>query len=185
VTTPQLPDRAVADPIGTIIDLITTVEPDLGVEQIRCVVASVAGGRAKARRLASYLVEHPAVLTDGRSPAPRAVGDLLTALRKAGASTVSPPCCAQCGKPMRTLQRRGQDWYCAICGPQPEPCAICGNTRRIATRDRAGRPRCAKCPDTDGRDPIAVIHAVITDLDPTADLKVTADAVRRSAPRPS
>ena len=42
--------------------------------------------------------DRPAVLADGRSPAPRAVGDLLIALRKAGATAISAPVCAECGK---------------------------------------------------------------------------------------
>lgn len=178
-------DGAVADPIGTILDLIAAVEHRLEPAQIRAAVAGVAGGRAKSRRLALYLVEHPGVLTDGRSPAPRAVADLLIALRAAGAQTVSPPCCAACGKGLRTIQRRGQDWFCSVCGPQPESCAACQNVRRVSSRDRLGRPRCAKCPDTDGRDPIAVIHALITELDPHAGRELIAEAVRRSAPRPS
>lgn len=179
------PERAVGDPIGLIVDLVAAVERQMEADRIRAVVTSFAGGRAKSRRLAAHLAEHPSVLTDGRSPAPRAVGDLLIALREAGAQAISPPCCAECGSQMRTLQRRGQDWYCWNCGPQPEPCAACGNTRRIASRDRVGRPRCAQCPDTDGRDPIAVIHALIVELDPCAGREVIADAVRRSAPRPS
>ncbi|MET9089668.1 site-specific integrase [Streptomyces sp. NPDC004237] len=185
MTAQECSDRAVSDPIGLIVDLVATVERELDPDQIRTVVTSVAGGRAKSRRLAAHLAEHSSVLTEGRSPAPRAAGDLLIALREAGAQAISPPCCAECGRRMRTLQRRGQDWYCGNCGPRPEPCAACGNTRRVATRDRAGRPRCAKCPDSDGRDPIAVISALITELDPHAGREVIADAVRRSAPRPS
>jgi hypothetical protein len=185
VTAPGHPDRALADPVGLIVDLITAVEPRLETDRIHAVVSSVVGGRAKSRRLATHLAEHPGVLTDGRSPAPRAVGDLLIALREAGASKVSPPCCAECGRQLRTLQRRGQDWYCSVCGPRPEPCAACGHVRRVASRDRSGGPRCGKCPDTDGRDPIAVIHAVIAELDPHARHEMIVDAVRRSAPRPS
>ena len=176
--------RAVSDPVGLIVDLVTAVEHGLEHGQVRAVVTGVAGGRAKSRRLAAALAEHPTVLADGRSPAPRAVGDLLIALRKAGARTVSPPCCAGCGKPLRTLQRRGQDWYCSVCGPQPEPCAACGNVRRIASRDRAGRPRCARCPDV-GCDPIAVVQHLVLALDTGAGPEVIAAAVRRSAPRPS
>ncbi|WP_338672661.1 site-specific integrase [Streptomyces sp. SCSIO 30461] len=185
MTAPGHPERALSDPIGLIVDLVTAVEHRLEPDRIRAVVTGVAGGRAKSRRLAAHLAEHPSVLSDGRSPAPRAVGDLLIALREAGAQAVSPPCCAECSREMRTLQRRGQDWYCWNCGPQPEPCAACGNTRRVASRDRAGRPRCGKCPDTDGRDPIAVIGALVAGLDPQAGQEVIADAVRRSAPRPS
>ena len=88
----------------------------------------------------------PAILADGRSPAPRVAGDLLVALRKAGAGAVSPPVCAGCGKQLRSIQRRGEDWFCAACGPKREPCAGCGKVRVIHLRDRDGGPRCAQVP---------------------------------------
>ena len=75
-----------ADPVGVIVGLVAGVEPALGRAAIRGLVISVAGGRAKRRRLARALIERPAVLADGRSPAPRVVGDLLIALRTAGAT---------------------------------------------------------------------------------------------------
>jgi hypothetical protein len=184
VTAPAHTDRVVSDPIGLIVDLVATIEPQLTSEQIRAMATEVAGGRAKARRLAGALVERPRVLADGRSPAPRAVGELLLALCAAGATAVSSPCCAGCGKQLRTFQRRGQDWYCAACEQHTEPCAACGNTRRIHSRDRTGQPRCAQCPDTDDRDPITVIHNLITELDPQADRETIAAAVRRSTSRP-
>jgi hypothetical protein len=82
---------------------------------------AVAGGRAKRRKLAQAVTGRPAVLADGRSPAPRVVADLLIALVAAGAVTISPPLCAECGKALRTLQRRGEHWYCGACGPLREP----------------------------------------------------------------
>jgi hypothetical protein len=186
VTSGGCSDRAISDPVGLITGLVAAAEPQLEPEQIRAVITAVAGGRAKTRRLASALEERPGVLADGRSPAPRVAGDLLLALRRAGAQAVSPPCCAQCGKQLRTFQRRGQDWYCSACGRQrAEPCAACGNTRPVFTRDRAGQPRCAKCPGTDGRDPVTVIHSIITGLDPGVSQDTVAAAVRRAAPRRS
>jgi hypothetical protein len=124
-------DRAVSDPNGFITDLVVTVDDRLAPEQVRAIVTAITGGRAKSRRLAAFLADRPAVLSDGRSPAPRAVGDLLIALRAAGAA-VSPPVCAACSKPMRTLQRRGQDWYCGACGVRPfpaPPAANCSTSR--------------------------------------------------------
>ena len=177
-------DRAVSDPVGLITGLVAAAEPGLEPEQIRAVVTAVSGGRAKSRRLASALAERPAVLTDGKSPAPRVVGDLLAALRQAGAEAISPPCCAQCGKPLRSFQRRGQDWFCSACGQQPAgQCAACGNIRPVFSRDRAGQPRCARCPDADGRDPVTVIHAIITGLDPGVSQDTVAAAMRRAASR--
>jgi hypothetical protein len=185
VTAPGHEDRAVSDPIGLIVDLVGTVEQQLPPEQVRTVATAVAGGRAKSRRLAAALAERPGVLADGRSPAARVVGDLLLALREAGAMAVSSPCCAECGKQLRTFQRRGQHWYCAVCEQHTEPCAACGNIRRLHSRDRAGQPRCSQCPDIDGRDPITVIHSLIAELDAHADRGTVAAVVRESASRPA
>jgi len=185
MTTSPPAQRAMSNPIGLIVELVAQVEPVLPCEQVRGVVTAVAAGRAKARRLAGALAERPGVLIDGRSPAPRVVGELLLALRAAGATGISSPCCAECGKQLRTLQRGGQHWYCAVCNLHTEPCAACGNTTAVSSRDRRGRPRCVKCPDDDGRDPIEVIHQVIAELDPHVDQGTVAAAVRRCAPRPS
>jgi hypothetical protein len=177
--------RAMSDPAGLIADLVSAAGHQLGREQVQAVVTAVAGGRAKSRRLALALAGRPAVLADGRSPAPRAVGSLLVALRDAGARDIALPACAQCGRQVRGFQRRGQDWYCSPCTRRDEPCAACGKARPVSFRDRAGRPRCAKCPEADGRDPVAVIYGIVAVLDPGAGRETVADAVRRSAPRPS
>lgn len=179
-------DRAMSDPAGLITDLVTEAGPGLGREQVQAVVASVAGGRAKSRRLALALAGRLEVLTDGRSPAPRAVGDLLVALNDAGPAGISLPACAQCGRKVRGFCRAGQDRYCSSCArTNEEPCAACGGNRTVASRDRAGLPRCAKCPDHDERDPVTVIHDIVTVLDPGARRELVAGAVRRSAPRPA
>ncbi|MGW2369454.1 hypothetical protein ACWCZ5_28220 [Streptomyces sp. NPDC001667] len=52
MTTTGSLDRAVADPIGLIADLVADTESELGSETIRTVVTAVAGGRAKSRNLA-------------------------------------------------------------------------------------------------------------------------------------
>ncbi len=178
-------DPQVADPIGLVVSLVAAIEHGLGADEIRDVVIGIAGGRAKSRRLARALRARPAVLYDGLSPAPRAIADLLTSLRNAGASSISPPRCANCGKELRTYQRQGEHWYCAVCEARTEQCSACSNLRRVATRDRCGRPRCARCPEVDPRDPITWICAQITPLQPDADPEVIADAVRAVASRPS
>ena len=169
--------KVVTDPIGVVVELITGVEPALDRVVVHDVVTSVAGGRAKRRRLAQALLDTPTVLGDGRSPAPRVVGNLLIALRKAGAVSISPPVCADCGKQLRALQRRGQDWYCGVCGPQREACAACGENRPVALRDRDGRPRCVQCPPGDGRDPLHTIVEVVTGIDPTLSIDMVLTAV--------
>ncbi|MGH3390182.1 MAG: hypothetical protein ACRDOO_15040 [Actinomadura sp.] len=175
--------EVLADPLGVIVDLITRVERDLTRAMLEEVTARVVGGRAKRPMVAQALLERPAVLADGRSPAPRAVADLLVALRAAGASSVSPPICAGCGKELRTFQRRDQDWYCGVCGPRREACASCGNLRVIHLRDRQGRPRCAQCPPDDGRDPIGILVDVVLKIDPNLPVEVVASAVAAAVPR--
>jgi hypothetical protein len=178
-------DRAVADPVGLVVSLVAAVDDGLGPERVGEVVAGVIGGRAKSRQVAAALAARPAVLRDGCSPAPRAIADLLIALREAGVESIAAPRCADCGKSLRTFQRRGQDWYCAVCGPRPERCSACDKVGRITTRDRSGRPRCQRCPDEDRRDPITLIMGQVAALDPAADPLAVAAAVGKVACRPT
>lgn len=171
---------AVSDPAGVTADLIMDIEAGLDRGEVESVVAGVAGGRAKRRKLARALAR-PAILTDGRSPAPRVVGDLLIALVKAGAQAVSPPVCAECGKILRTLQRRGDDWYCGVCGPIRQPCASCGDIERVHSRDRGGQPRCIRCPPGGGRDPVEIVVEVVMAIDPALPAGVIAAAVNAAA----
>jgi hypothetical protein len=160
------PTEALDDPIGTVVALVTAADPSLAHDQVRWIVERVAGGRAKRRRLATTLADNPSVLTSGHSPAAKAVGDLLLALGAAGAVGISPPWCADCGRQITSMQRRGEHWYCAPCFVRPQTCASCGHDRQVAFRDRQGRPRCSMCPDRDARDPLLVLLEVITAADP-------------------
>jgi hypothetical protein len=183
--TATMAHEVLTDPIGVVVDLVTAADPALDRAVVREVVEGIAGGRAKRRRLAQALLDRPTLLADGRSPAPRVVADLLIALRKAGATTISPPGCATCCKPLRTLQRRGQDWYCAVCGPRPRRCAACGQDRIIASIDRQGRPRCGGCPDQDGPEALVVLAAVVHRLDPSLPASAVHAAARRVFARPA
>ncbi|OLM09175.1 MULTISPECIES: hypothetical protein [unclassified Pseudonocardia] len=160
--------EVLADPLGMVVDLVAAREPALGRAVITDVVGAVAGGRAKQRRLARALADRPEVLVEGRSPAPQVVGDLLLALRTAGARTIAAPVCAECGKALQALTRRGENWVCAGCGRLPKrQCAGCGREQQINSLDRHRRPRCKQCPDRDGRDPLAVLTEVVATLEPS------------------
>lgn len=165
------------DPVGVVVDLVASVEPVLERAVVERVLGRVAGGRVKRRRLAQALVDRPGVLTDGRSPAPRVVADLLVALREAGARRVFAPRCALCHKELRTFQRRGQDWYCSVCGPPPQPCAACGRTRAVTFRDRAGRPRCHRCPPEDLPHAVDIVVEVVRATDPSIPAETISAAV--------
>jgi hypothetical protein len=173
------PPEVLVDPIGAVVDLISKKDPVLDLETVRQIVEQVCGGRAKRRRLATALAADPSVLTTGRSPASKAVGDLLLALRAAGAAGISPPWCAECGREVTSMQRRGDDWYCSPCFVRPQVCAGCGNTRKPTFRDRHGRPRCSQCPDQDPRDPREVLLQVITSIDPALETHVVGAAIEQ------
>lgn len=177
--------EVLADPIGVMVELVAAREPVLDRAMVQATVTSVAGGRAKRRVLAQALLDRPEVLVDGRSPAPRGIGDLLVALRQAGARKISPPVCAGCAKPLRTLQRRGQEWYCGACGPRPKQCAHCGQKRTVVSVDRRGKPRCGQCRDDDDRDPAEVIAQVVTGLDPALPADAVSTVARGLFSRPS
>src|SRR5664280_893113 len=175
--------EVLADPVGVLVDLVTRRRPGLAPGVITDVVLGVAGGRVKQRRLAQTLSDRTDLLIDGRSPAPRVVGDLLIALGNAGAVNISLPVCAGCGRQLRTLQRRGQDWYCSVCGPRREPCAGCGKTRPICYRDRHGGPRCAHGPPADGQDPTQLLVDFVAAVDPTIPADTVAAAALAAAGR--
>ena len=163
----MIPDGdAVTDPVGTIMALVAAVDPAIKAGTLRRVVEQAGGGRAKRRRLSAELAADPSVLSTGLSPASKAAGDLLLALRAAGAARVPAPRCAECRREIGSMQRHGDHWYCSPCFTRPETCAGCGNARKATFRDRRGRPRCSQCPDGDPRDPQDLLVAVITSADP-------------------
>lgn len=175
---------ALLDPLGVVADLVGRLEPTLGAAAVRDIAARVAAGRAKRRRLALALLTDPAVLTHGRSPAPRVVGELLVALRAAGATKTSAPRCADCDRQVRAFYRRGADWICSGCwGKQRNhaACDGCGRHRPVITYDRQGRPRCHQCPP-DPRDPTAVLAALVARLDPAVPHGVVVGAIHRAVP---
>jgi hypothetical protein len=165
------------DPVGTVTVAVTAFDPDADREMVRRVVEHVGGGRAKRRRLATAVTSNPNVLGTGRSPAPRVVGDLLLALRAAGATRIAAPHCARCDREITGMQRRGDDWFCSPCFVHPQVCAGCGHERPVMFRDRHGRPRCGQCPDRISDDPVAALVAIVTSIDPGLTAEVAATAI--------
>ena len=165
--------EVLGDPGAVVVAAVCEVDPAADRHLVAEAVAAVAPGRSTSRRLAQALLDRPSILADGRSPAPRVVADLLHALRKLGVG-VSAPRCATCAKELATFFRRGQDWYCTPCGRTPLACAVCGKVKAVASRDRAGKPRCGSCPPDHGPDPVGIIVGVVAAVDPGVD----ADTVR-------
>lgn len=174
--------EVLSGPLGVIVRLVCQTGPALDSCAVEEVVERIAPRRSTRRRLAQALLDRPSLLIDGRSPAPRVVGDLLVALSETGAPGISPPRCASCDKQLRSFQRRGEDWYCGVCGPRPLACAACGKLRKVAARDRTGEPRCLSCPP-DGPDPREVLVQVVRAVDPTVGPSTVAGALDHATSR--
>lgn len=158
---------AVAEPCAVIVDIVLAVEPDLDPATVAEVVADTLRLRPVQRQVAQILQADPQLLTSDRPEGPRSIERLVRALRARGASHVALPRCARCGHARPLQGRDGDRRICSQCAARQRavanPCAVCGNVRLVAHRDRQGLPRCAYCPPEDG-DPIDAICAVIDSL---------------------
>lgn len=177
-------DEVLVDPVGLIVRLVSTVEHGLDVARIREVVAQVAGGRAKRRRLAQILSVCPQVLTTGGPPVAWSVGQLLRGLRAAGATSIAAPRCGECGRTLTYLISRRGYLLCSPCRDTAQTCAACGQQRRVSTRDRRGQPRCDRCPDEQG-DPIVLLTHAVTLISPSLDPTEVMAALGRATVRPA
>jgi ribosomal protein L37AE/L43A len=72
-----------------------------------------------------------------------------------------------------------------VCIRRPRRCSACGQDRIISTVDREGQSRCKQCPDRDGRDPLAVLAATVTAVDPSLAAEMISAAARRVFSKPA
>lgn len=177
------------DPVAVITRLVLAIEPDLTVRAVEDAVASTLKHKTRLRRLAQVLEADPDLLTSGRPEGPPAIQRLIRALLAAGARHVVLPRCAHCGeqKPLRSLD--GSSRICAWCAMRKtataEPCSVCGHNRHVSTRDRRGRPRCAKCPPDSVVDPIEIVIAVVEYADTGLSRAQIVAATLEALPKPA
>ncbi|MHB8296799.1 MAG: hypothetical protein ACYDH5_19760 [Acidimicrobiales bacterium] len=171
---------AFTDPASAVVEMVTSACPQLEAQEIAEAVTSVAPTRTVLRRLAQGLAARPAVLDDGRSPAPKVVGQLLLELRRRGA-TVAAPVCAGCKEQLSVLFRRGEDWMCHSCYRPRVACSSCGRSRPGRWVDRAGRPHCGGCPMPE-EDPTQIALRVVANLDPGLDAGTVTAALDAAVP---
>ncbi len=178
-----------AGPGAVIAGIAAAAEPALSQDGIAAAITRAAPSRAQQRRLAAALSEDPGLLTSGRPEGPPQVELLVRALQERGARRLVLPRCAHCDQPKRLIQRDGSLRICSDCDIRrrgaAQPCAVCGGTRKVATRDQDGRPRCARCRPWDDPDPVARIAAHVSRLDPGLDHLRLAEVIRQAIPRPS
>ncbi|WP_460069065.1 hypothetical protein [Streptomyces sp. YKOK-I1] len=178
-----------ADPDGVILRAVLCAEPALGTDVVARVVAQVAPDRTRRRRLARGLQEDPGLLTSGRPQGPRIVGDLIAALRRAGAVRVVPAGCGSCGRQRPLPYIKGTVRICGTCGhrrfSRREVCSVCGVARSVARRDRQGRSQCAQCARRDDPDQYpATVLAHLVRLDTGLDEATLKEVLRQAAPKP-
>ncbi|MEU9056954.1 site-specific integrase [Streptomyces sp. NPDC048384] len=173
------------DPVAATVEQVCRVEQHLPCDEVHRVVTALSGDRAKRRRLARALAADPELLTTGRPPAPRAVAELLVALRAAGALTIAAPRCDRCDRPQSGLRQwRSSSFRCANCTAPRGACAGCGRKRRLAYRDREGQPRCKGC-RVDDTQAIEELILLLTALDPALTRTSVQRALDQAAAQPS
>lgn len=177
-----------AEPGTVIAGLVHNAEPALGQDDVAAAIGRAAPSRAQQRRLAVALSGDPDLLTSGRPEGPPQVELLIRALRERGARRLVLPRCARCGQPKRLTQCDGKLRICSACDQRGraagEPCVICGNTRQVATRDKDGRPRCARCRPYDSPDPVTQIASHVSRLGTGLDRPRLAEVIRDAIPQP-
>ncbi|MGM9383135.1 site-specific integrase [Streptomyces antibioticus] len=172
------------DPLGLTVELVCRVEQYLSRDEIHRIVTGLSRDRTKQRRLARALAADPALLTTGQPPAPKAVAELLVALRAAGARAIAAPHCDRCGRPQNGLRRwQSSSFRCATCTAARGTCAGCGRQRRLPYRDSEGHPRCKGC-RRDGTHAVDELILLLTALDPALTRTSVQTALGRAATLP-
>ncbi|AIG74332.1 Hypothetical protein AJAP_07075 [Amycolatopsis japonica] len=176
MTDPESP-RSLTDPVGVVLAIVGTVEPDLSSDVVEEAVRAVATSRTGHRQLARILETDPGVLLSGRTDGPPLVDRFIRHLLAAGASQVVQPRCPDCGRAAARMSHRDQQGrrVCTGCRNrgsgifEPRPCSACGTVTRARHRDREGRPLCVRCPPEPGVDHVEVISDVIVAAAPGLD----------------
>lgn len=171
-------------PLDAVVQLVGRTERTLDPEQVREAVLEVASRRVDWHRIAIELRDNPGVLQTGCGPSQLKVGNMLAALKKAGAEQVAWPRCCDCGREIaKLMSRRGGLWACSTCTRPMIACAGCGGTHRLAGRDRHGQPICRQCR---GKvpDPTPELVELVVTQHPTASPELVRSAMQLCSPLP-
>ena len=164
------------------------IEPGLGEGVVAAAIMQVAPSRAQQRRLASALEGDPGLLTSGRPQGPPQIELLVRALQPHGARRLVLPRCAHCGEPKRLVQCDGDLRICSACDRRrrgtAEPCAACGNSGQVASRDERGQPRCASCIPYDGPEPVPGVMAHVSVPSAGPDQARLREVIEQAVPQP-
>lgn len=141
-------DQDPGDPAEALVELVTSIDPDVSAEAARTAVTATVTKTAQVQKLTWVLQETPGLLTGEGAAAPfPMVLRLIDALCDAGAPRVRRPACPRCQRVVRLSKKRDGLRICRTCFARARavPCAGCGDVREPATRDAQGQPLCPFC----------------------------------------
>jgi hypothetical protein len=143
-----------ANPVGGLLTLIAELEPSLSEDAVLTALGQAAARPDGRRRIAAAVTGQPDLLTGqgARAPFP-GVLRLISALARAGATSVVEPACPRCGRqrplfvPVEGLR------VCGGCRSKARalPCGRCGKVSPVARRNDGGQPVCQNCWHRDPR----------------------------------
>jgi hypothetical protein len=137
-----------SDPVTALVEVITSIDPDLSVEAVTRATAATITKPAHAQKLAWVLEETPGLLTGEGAKAPfPMVLRLIDALIDAGGTVVRRPACPRCGRVVTLSKRADGLRICRNCCARAHAvsCARCGTVREPVARDADGQPLCPFC----------------------------------------
>lgn len=131
-------------------ELLHTLEPSLDRDTAADVIEMSAPTRQQRGELHTWLRSEPDPLRSGTSSAPKVAQRLLAELARQGVA-VALPRCLRCGvvKPLVAVVDGGRVCFNCYHYDRAEPCARCGRTRPVCTREVDGRAVCQRCRATD------------------------------------
>lgn len=143
-----------ADPVTAMLAVVEQIEPAMSAEVILGALEQSAARPDGRRRIAAAVTGRPDLLTGQGAHAPLpGVLRFISALARAGATSVAEPCCPRCGRQRRLSGLAGGLRICGGCRSKARamPCGRCGKVRPAARRNDGGRPVCQNCWHRDPR----------------------------------
>ncbi|HTZ30670.1 MAG TPA: hypothetical protein VMC83_42170 [Streptosporangiaceae bacterium] len=142
------------DPVTAMLAVVEQIEPTMSAEVILGALEQSAARLDGRRRIAAAVTGRPDLLTgQGTHALFPGVLRFISALARAGATSVAEPCCPRCGR-QRPLS--GVADGLRICGgcrskARALPCGRCGKVRSTARLNDGGKPICQNCWHRDPR----------------------------------
>ncbi|HZW45070.1 MAG TPA: hypothetical protein VFF32_11885 [Dermatophilaceae bacterium] len=144
----QCPDHDTRDPVAVLVEIVTSIDPDLTAEAAATAITAITTKAAHLHKLVWVLDETPGLLTGEGAHAPfPMVLRLIDSLCEAGATVIRRPACPRCGRVVTLSKQADGLRICRNCYARAHAvtCSRCGAVREPAARDTQGRALCPFC----------------------------------------